>query len=156
MTEAKRVYVLLKYWSDIDECAILGVYSTREEAEKVENQTKRNSSCEVVETNYYCKDSSNNTECLDISDLRSLQEQVLNILNNLNNLVYKNDTEGCTTVSGFNVGDAVEKYTGDYTMPGIIVSLFKTSRGHDRVVVEHEPGFLHIYNTTQIRKIKND
>lgn len=49
--------------------------------------------------------------------------------------------------------DKVRKVTGDYQLDGVIVAIFKTLKGHIRVVVEHEPGFLHIYNPSQLRRI---
>ena len=52
----------------------------------------------------------------------------------------------------FAVGDRVEKFTGDYQLAGTIRSVFKTSRGHVRVVVEHDPGFLHIYSPSYLRR----
>lgn len=55
--------------------------------------------------------------------------------------------------AGFAIGDEVEKYTGDYHLFGIIVSIFKTTTGKVRYVVEHDPGFLHIYNKNQLCRI---
>jgi hypothetical protein len=53
----------------------------------------------------------------------------------------------------FNVGDQVQKYTGDYQLDGEVRSRFTTKAGKLRYVVEHDPGFLHIYNGKQLRKI---
>lgn len=44
------------------------------------------------------------------------------------------------------VGDRVLKYTGDYQLLGEIVAKFYTTTGKLRYVVEHSPGFLHIYS----------
>jgi hypothetical protein len=49
------------------------------------------------------------------------------------------------------IGDTVEKYTGDYHLKGEIRSVFTTKSGKERYVVEHEPGFLHIYSAINIR-----
>ncbi len=54
----------------------------------------------------------------------------------------------------FRLGDRVEKCTGDYQLLGVIVALFTTTKGHIRCVVEHEPGFLHIYSLNNIRRIE--
>lgn len=51
------------------------------------------------------------------------------------------------------VGDIVEKYTGDYQLQGEIRAIFVTKLGKTRFVVEHAPGFLHIYSENNIRKI---
>ena len=48
------------------------------------------------------------------------------------------------------VRDTVTKVTGDYQLDGVLVSIFTTTCGDIRVVVEHERGYLHIYNTNQI------
>lgn len=53
----------------------------------------------------------------------------------------------------FQVGDAVEKYTGDYQLKGEVRAVFTTKAGKTRYVVEHEPGFLHIYSGANIRKL---
>jgi hypothetical protein len=49
----------------------------------------------------------------------------------------------------------VEKHTGEYAYPGIIVSIFRTSRGSIRFVVESTSpgteGMLHIFNAEQLR-----
>lgn len=49
--------------------------------------------------------------------------------------------------------DPVMKCTGDYNLPGIIVSIFHTTAGRERFVVEHKPGFLHIYSASNIRPL---
>ena len=51
------------------------------------------------------------------------------------------------------IGDRVEKFTGDYQLTGEVRSVFTTKAGKTRYVVEHDPGFLHIYGPTNIRKI---
>lgn len=51
------------------------------------------------------------------------------------------------------IGDNVLKYSGDYQLEGIIVSVFTTLKGNVRYVVEHSPGFLHIYSANNIRLI---
>ena len=51
----------------------------------------------------------------------------------------------------FGVGERVEKFTGDYQITGIIRAAVRTNAGHIRYVVEHEPGFLHIYNESNLR-----
>lgn len=53
----------------------------------------------------------------------------------------------------FKVGDKVRKVSGDYHLDGIVVSKFETQADKERFVVEHEPGFLHIYNGTQLEVI---
>jgi hypothetical protein len=53
----------------------------------------------------------------------------------------------------FNIGDKVEKYTGDYHLEGIIVAKFYTTSNKLRFVIEHIPGFLHIYSENNIRKV---
>ena len=52
------------------------------------------------------------------------------------------------------IGDRVEKFTGDYQLTGEVRSVFTTKAGKTRYVVEHEPGFLHIYGPSNIRKIQ--
>ena len=54
----------------------------------------------------------------------------------------------------FKVGDVVEKYTGDYQLKGIVVAKFFTTANKERYVVEHVPGFLHIYSANNIRKVQ--
>jgi hypothetical protein len=56
----------------------------------------------------------------------------------------------------FQVGDWVEKHTGDYKMVGVVVAAFRTMSKKERYVVEHQPiapGMLHIYGPTNLRKI---
>lgn len=57
------------------------------------------------------------------------------------------------------VGDKVEKFTGDYTMKGVVLAVFNTSAGQRRFVVEHNAAafggkgyFLHIYGPNNIRR----
>jgi hypothetical protein len=50
-------------------------------------------------------------------------------------------------------GDRVEKYTGDYQLEGTVIGWAKTSKNVIRYVVEHEPGFLHIYSAQNLRKV---
>lgn len=52
----------------------------------------------------------------------------------------------------FSVGDPVEKYTGDYQLPGEVRAVFTTRAGKVRYVVEHDPGFLHIYSGLNLRR----
>jgi ribosomal protein S19E (S16A) len=54
----------------------------------------------------------------------------------------------------FTLGDTVEKFTGDYQLKGVVRSVFVTSKGNIRVVVEHDPGFLHIYAPNNLRLVK--
>jgi hypothetical protein len=54
-------------------------------------------------------------------------------------------------MSVYKIGDLVEKYTGDYQLIGEIRAIFTTRAGKVRYVVEHEPGFLHIYSGANIR-----
>ena len=54
------------------------------------------------------------------------------------------------SVMEYKNGDKVRKVSGDYHLDGVIVSIFTTLKGNVRVVVEHDPGFLHIYNPTQL------
>jgi hypothetical protein len=51
----------------------------------------------------------------------------------------------------FVVGDRVRKVSGDYQLDGIVVSTFKTLAGKVRYVVEHPPGFLHIYGGANLQ-----
>ena len=46
----------------------------------------------------------------------------------------------------FAVGDRVRKVGGDYEIDGEVRAAFTNSRGAERYVVEHRPGFLHIYS----------
>lgn len=50
-------------------------------------------------------------------------------------------------------GDKVRKVTGDYHLNGILLCMFKTTKGKVRCVVEHRPGFLHIYSPQQLKKL---
>lgn len=50
----------------------------------------------------------------------------------------------------FNVGDRVEKVTGDYVFRGVVVSVFKKRNGLVRVVVENQDGLLHIFSETNL------
>ncbi len=47
----------------------------------------------------------------------------------------------------------VRKVTGDYQLDGIVVAIFKTLKGNVRYVVEHEPGFLHIYSGANLKEV---
>ena len=55
----------------------------------------------------------------------------------------------------FRVGDRVEKASG-YKWPGVVVSVFRTRAGHERIVVEctvpEVAGALHIYSPSQLVK----
>lgn len=51
------------------------------------------------------------------------------------------------------IGTLVEKYTGDYVLNGEVRAVFTTRAGKTRYVVEHEPGFLHIYGPYNIRPV---
>lgn len=53
----------------------------------------------------------------------------------------------------FTIGQCVEKYTGDYQLPGEVRAVFTTKAGKVRYVVEHEPGFLHIYSQANLRAL---
>jgi len=50
------------------------------------------------------------------------------------------------TNSRFEVGDRVEKTSGDYTYEGTVVSVFKKLSGKIRLVVEDNRGLLFIFN----------
>ena len=55
----------------------------------------------------------------------------------------------------FNIGDKIYKPKG-YKFLGTIVSVFKTTKGEIRLVAELDDiGILHIFNETQLEKIKN-
>lgn len=58
--------------------------------------------------------------------------------------------------SEFKIGDQVEKFTGDYQLPGEVRAVFYTKAGKLRYVVEHEPGFLHIYGPANIRALPQE
>lgn len=52
----------------------------------------------------------------------------------------------------FKVGDKVDKITG-YTFPGTVVSVFETTTGKVRLVVEMDNhGLLHIFNEDGLKK----
>lgn len=56
----------------------------------------------------------------------------------------------------FQVGDKVEKCTGDYHLGGVVVGHAVTLKGKVRYVVEHAPlapGMLHIYSSANLRKL---
>jgi len=49
-----------------------------------------------------------------------------------------------------NIGDRVVKTSG-YPFPGTYRGSVETSRGEERVIVEHDDGWLHIFNPSQIQ-----
>lgn len=49
------------------------------------------------------------------------------------------------------IGDQVRKVTGDYHLNGEVRAVFKTKAGKVRYVVEHPPGFLHIYSEANLK-----
>lgn len=50
----------------------------------------------------------------------------------------------------FKVGDKVYKPKG-YQFPGIVVSIFQTTKGETRIVAEmRDNGMLHIFNESQL------
>ena len=57
------------------------------------------------------------------------------------------------STSLFRVGDRVEKASG-YKWPGVVVAVFRTRAGEERIVVEctvpEVAGALHIYSPSQI------
>jgi hypothetical protein len=55
--------------------------------------------------------------------------------------------------ASFTVGQQVQKHTGDYQLDGEVRAVFTTRRGTTRYVVEHAPGFLHIYSETNLRAV---
>ena len=57
--------------------------------------------------------------------------------------------------SKFHVGDQVEKFTGDYQLPGEVRSVFVTRLGRVRLVVEHPAGFCHIYSEANLRALED-
>jgi len=73
------------------------------------------------------------------------------------NVVYHSDGKRplcprCNASSSFGVGDLVEKFKGDYQLSGEVRAVFTTRAGKTRYVVEHTPGFLHIYSGEVLRK----
>lgn len=54
------------------------------------------------------------------------------------------------------IGDKVYKHSGDYQMHGEVRQTLWTKAGKLRYVVEHDPGFLHIYNGEQLRRVEHD
>ena len=56
-----------------------------------------------------------------------------------------------------NIGDYVEKYTGEAIWKGWIVAVYKTRRDKLRYVVEIDPqGFQMIAVPEQLRKVRHD
>lgn len=56
----------------------------------------------------------------------------------------------------FAVGDIVEKFTGDYQLTGEVRAVLTTKAGKLRYVVEHSPGFLHIYAESNLRPVDGE
>ena len=54
----------------------------------------------------------------------------------------------------YNIGGIVKKYTGDYQLKGVIVSVFRALVGRVCYVVQHGPGFLHIYSGGNMRLLE--
>ena len=58
----------------------------------------------------------------------------------------------------FNVGDRVEKLTGEYTALGVVRGVFTMSRGALRYCVEHQAegggSFVHIYSEANLRAVE--
>lgn len=54
----------------------------------------------------------------------------------------------------FAIGQRVEKFTGDYQLEGTVRAVFQTGSGKVRLVVEHDPGFLHIYSPANLRPVQ--
>jgi hypothetical protein len=56
----------------------------------------------------------------------------------------------------FEVGDKVDKVTGDYNISGTVRSVFTMENGAIRVVVEHKAegggSFLHVYGEANLAK----
>lgn len=64
---------------------------------------------------------------------------------------------GGQAMTEFRVGDYVEKFTGDYVWAGRVASVFLTSTGKERIVVEHnvQKGVvLHIYAPSSLRTMR--
>lgn len=57
--------------------------------------------------------------------------------------------------SVFKIGDKIRKVSGDYQLDGVVVSVFTKLDGKVRYVVEHEPGFLHIYTDKNLQRIES-
>jgi hypothetical protein len=53
----------------------------------------------------------------------------------------------------FQIGQKVLKFTGDYQLPGEVRAVFTTKAGKVRYVVEHDPGFLHIYSAQNLKPL---
>lgn len=54
------------------------------------------------------------------------------------------------------IGDPVRKIGGSFQHTGTVVSVFKTTAGEDRIVLEFDTpvnGMLHIYRVDQVEKI---
>lgn len=51
----------------------------------------------------------------------------------------------------YKIGDQVRKISGDYHLNGVVVAVFKTTKNKIRFVVEHKPGFLHIYSEANLK-----
>lgn len=58
------------------------------------------------------------------------------------------------TTFTFQRGEVVKKVTGDYHLEGVVVGHAVTTAGKVRYVVEHTPGFLHIYSEANLISIK--
>lgn len=56
-------------------------------------------------------------------------------------------------MSKFQVGDKVEKISGDYTFEGIVVAAFSKLSGKTRYVVENPDGILHIFSEKQLTEV---
>ena len=58
----------------------------------------------------------------------------------------------------YQIGDQVEKYTGDYRARGEIRGIFTMKNGAVRYVVEHKAeggSFCHIYSENNLRRVPN-
>lgn len=58
-------------------------------------------------------------------------------------------------MSGYAVGDLVEKVGGDYIFIGVVVAAFTKLSGAVRYVVEDDRGVLHVYSAKVLR-LRND